>query len=49
MIVMIARNFIREGKKGEFVEAVQELICESRKEAGCLSYDLCRTPERRIL
>lgn len=44
MIVMIARNFIQEGKKGEFVEAVRELICESRKEPGCLSYDLCQDP-----
>ena len=40
MIKIVARSVIKPGKKEEFLSLVEELIAESRKEEGCISYDL---------
>ncbi|MCR2044058.1 putative quinol monooxygenase [Anaerosalibacter massiliensis] len=40
MIKIVARSVIKPGKKEEFLSLAEELIAESRKEKGCMSYDL---------
>ena len=40
MIIIVAENYIKQGKVEEFKTMAQELIRESRKERGCLSYNL---------
>lgn len=38
--MLIAKNTLIEGKQKEFVELAKELVLFTRKEVGCLSYDL---------
>jgi quinol monooxygenase YgiN len=40
MIIIVSKNIIKEGKAKEFKAMAKELIEESRKEAGCISYNL---------
>lgn len=40
MITIVAKSIIKEGKIEEFKALTKELINESRKEAGCVSYYL---------
>lgn len=40
MITIIAKSIIKEGKIEEFKALTKELIEESRKELGCISYNL---------
>lgn len=40
MITIISENKIAEQKQQEFLSIVSELISESRKEKGCISYTL---------
>ena len=40
MITIVAKSVVLEGKAEEFKATARELITESQKEAGCLSYDL---------
>lgn len=40
MITIIAKSIIKEGKIEEFKALAKELIDESRKEEGCISYNL---------
>lgn len=40
MIIIVAKSVIKEGKTEEFKALVKELIEESRKELGCISYNL---------
>lgn len=40
MIIIVAKNFIAEGKAEEFKSLTKSLIAESRKEEGCISYSL---------
>lgn len=40
MIVIVAKNFIAEGKTDEFKALTKSLIAASRKEEGCISYSL---------
>lgn len=40
MITIVAKSIIKEDKVAEFINLAQELIDESRKEAGCISYHL---------
>lgn len=42
MIYVVAKNFIKEGKTEEFRQQAARLIEETRKEAGCIFYDLCQ-------
>ena len=40
MITIIAKSIIKEGSKEYFKKNAKELINESRKEEGCISYNL---------
>lgn len=40
MIIIVAKNHIKKGKTEEFKALAKELIEESRKETGCISYNL---------
>jgi len=40
MIIIVAKNIIKEGMSDEFKRLTKELIVESRKEEGCISYVL---------
>lgn len=40
MILLIAKNTLQEGKQAEFIRIAESMAKESRKEAGCLSYEL---------
>lgn len=40
MITIIAKSIVNQGKLEEFMALTKEMIKESRKEDGCLSYDL---------
>jgi quinol monooxygenase YgiN len=40
MIKVIAKHFIEEDKIREFLESASELVETSRKENGCVSYEL---------
>jgi quinol monooxygenase YgiN len=40
MIIIVAKSTIKEGKVEEFKNLAEELIDESRKESGCISYSL---------
>ena len=40
MIMLIAKNTLLEGKQNEFTELAEKLVLATRKEAGCIAYDL---------
>ncbi len=40
MIVIVAKNFVADGKTDEFKALTKSLIAASRKEEGCISYSL---------
>ncbi|ERI95467.1 antibiotic biosynthesis monooxygenase [Clostridiales bacterium oral taxon 876 str. F0540] len=40
MITIVSKNIVKEGKAEEFKALAKELIEESRKETGCISYNL---------
>ena len=40
MIIIVAKNYIAEGKADEFKALTKPLIAASRKEDGCISYSL---------
>lgn len=40
MIKIVAKSVIKDGKKDEYLKIVKELIERSRKEEGCISYQL---------
>jgi quinol monooxygenase YgiN len=40
MITIVARSIIKEDKVKEFKKLAEELVRESQKEDGCISYDL---------
>lgn len=40
MITIVAKSILKQGKKEEFKAAAEELIRESRKEKGNISYTL---------
>lgn len=42
MIIIVAKCLVKEGTTEEFKTLADELINESRKEAGCISYELCQ-------
>jgi quinol monooxygenase YgiN len=41
MITIIAKNIIKPGMAENFKIAARQLVEASRKETGCVSYDLC--------
>lgn len=42
MIIVVSKSEIREGKLEEYKGIAARLVEETRKEAGCISYDLCQ-------
>jgi quinol monooxygenase YgiN len=40
MITIVAKSILKPGKKEDFKVLIEELIRESRKEKGCISYNL---------
>ena len=40
MVVLIAKNTVKEGLQQEFLKLAKEMIARTREEAGCISYDL---------
>lgn len=40
MIKIVANNYVKPEAKEEFLELVQDLVAESQKEEGCISYVL---------
>lgn len=40
MIVIVSKNYIKEGKQEQFVALAHEMQKESRLEEGCISYDI---------
>ncbi len=42
MVVLIAKNTLQEGKQEEFVRIAEKMVEETRKEEGCISYDLVK-------
>ena len=42
MIVLIAKSTVREGKQEEFIRFAGKMVEGTRKEAGCISYDLVK-------
>ncbi|WP_321424328.1 putative quinol monooxygenase [uncultured Bacteroides sp.] len=40
MVKVIAKFFVKEDKVEEFLKLAGELVQESRKEAGCINYNL---------
>ena len=41
MIFVVSKSLVKEGKTAEYKQHTVKLIEETRKEAGCISYDLC--------
>ncbi|MEI0531780.1 putative quinol monooxygenase [Brachyspira pilosicoli] len=49
MIKIIAKNYIKNDKKERFLKLAKELIIESRKEEGCIAYDIYESIDGRSL
>lgn len=41
MIIVVSKSILIEGKVNEYKQQAAKLIEKTRKEAGCISYDLC--------
>lgn len=40
MVVLIAKNTVKEGLQQDFLRLAKEMIRQTREETGCISYDL---------
>ncbi len=40
MIKVVAKSVAKQGKEAEVIELSKELVLESRKEAGCVRYEM---------
>ena len=49
MIKIVAKNHIKNDKKDIFLKLAKELIIESRKEKGCIAYDIYESIDGRAL
>ncbi|WP_300369339.1 aminoacyl-tRNA hydrolase [Brachyspira sp.] len=49
MIKIVARNIVKQENKAKFIETASELIEKSRKEDGCILYDLCESTDGKYL
>nr|WP_300711536.1 aminoacyl-tRNA hydrolase [uncultured Brachyspira sp.] len=49
MIKIVAKNIVKEENKSKFIEAAKELIIKSRKEEGCISYNLYESVDGKCL
>lgn len=41
MIFVVSKSIVKDGKADEYKKQTARLIEETRKESGCISYDLC--------
>jgi quinol monooxygenase YgiN len=41
MIFVVSKSIVEEGKVAEYKQQTVKLIEETRKEKGCIAYDLC--------
>ena len=39
---LVVKRLIKEGKVDEVIKMYQELVAQTRKEEGCIVYELCR-------
>nr|WP_295158004.1 aminoacyl-tRNA hydrolase [uncultured Brachyspira sp.] len=49
MIKIVAKNIVKEENKSKFIEIAKELIIKSRKEEGCISYNLYESVDGKCL
>ena len=49
MIKIVARNPVSNENKSKFIETAKELIEKSRKEKGCISYNLYESLDGKYL
>ncbi len=40
MVVLIAKNTVKEGLQQEFLTLAKKMVIKTREEVGCISYDL---------
>ena len=40
MVKVVAKNYMKEGKLEDVAKLVKELVDETRKEKGCIKYEL---------
>lgn len=40
MVVLIAKNTVKQGMQQAFLQLAKEMIAQTRQEEGCISYDL---------
>lgn len=40
MVVLIAKNTVKQGMQQAFLQLAKEMIVQTRQEKGCISYDL---------
>lgn len=45
MIVLLAKNTVQEGKEAAFLALAQEMVRQTRKEDGCISYELVQNQQ----
>lgn len=45
MIKVVSKSYLKDGMSQEFIRIAQELVENSRKEKGCISYDLFQDEE----
>ncbi|MDA0090116.1 antibiotic biosynthesis monooxygenase [Brachyspira hyodysenteriae] len=49
MIKIVAKNTVSSENKSKFIEIANELIIKSRKENGCISYNLYESVDGKYL
>ena len=49
MIKIVAKNYIKKDKKDDFLKLAKDLIIESRKENGCIAYDIYESIDGKCL
>lgn len=42
MVKVVAKSFVQEDKLNEVIELYKELVELTRKEKGCINYELCQ-------
>lgn len=40
MVVLIAKNTVKQGMQQAFLQLAKEMVAQTRQEEGCISYDL---------
>ncbi|MHB1314684.1 MAG: putative quinol monooxygenase [Christensenellales bacterium] len=46
---LVVRRLIKEGKVNEVIKVYEKLVAETRKEDGCISYELCQDEQNERL